>query len=226
MLYNLLDLAAVIRSFGRGVAFRAPVWDGASALNLTQLGDTEGDITIATNAEMATLTTPELTGPAAHETDYTGENPTIEMPLYLTDPATIALVSPSGTASAGRSRRSAPAEHTIAVLPEALFLKPPDVNGIVLPGTLSYTTANGWQFDGAALSAAKTTLLGASFWLWRAVFSRPPRRFLGGAGDARKNIETVTIQSMHHPDMPEGHHLYTIGNPATHGIDLEAGVAS
>lgn len=221
--YNLLDLSTVLRSLGRGVVFRAPRWTPGSSgpLTLTHLGDTEGDIAIATNPEMAALTTPELTGPAPIEMDYTGEAPVITFPMYLTDPALIALVSPTGQASAGRSRRSAPVEHTLVILPEALFLKA-DGSGIVSDYTLA-TSAGNWTLDGVALDAAQLALLAGSFWAWRGVFTTPPRSYRGGAGDARKNIEEVTFTLLHHPTMPEGHHLYTVGDPDEAGIDLDGG---
>ena len=219
----LLDLAAVVRSWGRGVVFRAPLWtpETGSPIALTHLGDTEGDISIATNPELAALTTPELTGPAPHEMDYTGEAPTIELPLYLTSPELIALVSPTGLASGGRSRRSAPAEHTLVIFPEQMFLKA-DGDGVVQDYAVTYT-AGVWKLNNVAFTAAQNALLGASFWAWRVVFPTPPRRFLGGAGDARKNIETITASLLHHPTMIEGHHLYTIGDPFVVGIDIEGG---
>ena len=83
MTVRLLDLATLVRSWGRGVVFYADRWSPGTALALTHLGDTEGDIKIATNPAMAGLTTPELTGPAVHEMDYTGEAPTLELPLWL-----------------------------------------------------------------------------------------------------------------------------------------------
>jgi hypothetical protein len=66
-------------------------------------------------------------------------------------------------------------------------------------------------------------MLGNTFWAWRGAFTRPSKTFHGGAGDARKNIETVTFTVMQHPDMPEGHKLYTIGNPYTASINIEGG---
>ena len=219
---DLLNLADVVRTIGRGVVFRAPRWNPGigEELVLTHLGDTEGDISIATNAEVAGLTTPELSGGAMHEADFVGENPTIEAPIFLADPTLLALVSPSGVASGGRSRRSAPEEHTLVIFPEQLFLE--TVAGIVHRRTVAFS-GGAWTFNGAALSAARQTLLDMSFWAWRGFFNRPPQRFLGGAGDAKKQIETVSFQVMHHPDMPEGHHLYTIGDPVAADIDLEGG---
>jgi hypothetical protein len=82
-------------------------------------------------------------------------------------------------------------------------------------------TGGVWTLGGSALSATQLALLDSSFWLWRGFFNRPPRRFLGGAGDARKNIETVSFQAMQHPDMPEGHRLYTTGDPADSSINLD-----
>lgn len=217
--YNLIDLAALLRSYGRGVVFYAPRWDRTTPLVLTHLGDTEGDIVINTNPEVAALTLPELTGPAAHEVDYMGENPTIEMPLFLAEPSLLAIVSPVGSAHAGRSRRGKVREYTIVIFPEALFLKD-NAEGIAQRVSLEFADG-AWTLDGVALTPAQQELLDVSFWLWRAYFNRAPRRFLGGAGDARKNIETVSVQGMHHPEMPEGNALYTTGDPAEEDINIE-----
>jgi hypothetical protein len=217
--FTLMDVANIIASYGRGVVFRAPVWDpGAGPLAMSQLGVTEGDIAVNTNPATAGMTYPELTGPAVHEMDYLGENPVVDIPLYLADPALLAIVSPSGSAHAGRSRRGPVAEHTLAIFPEALFLD--TVGGIVTPRTVAFDALGAWTFNGVAITPAQQKLLDASFWLWRCVFNRPPRRFRGGAGDDKKNLETVSTQTMHHPDMPEGHHLYTTGDPFASSIDL------
>ena len=220
--YNLMDLSTVIRSLGRGVVFRAPVWTpGDGPLTLTHLGDTEGDITINTNAQMDALTTPELTGPAAHEMDYSGEGPVIEIPLFLADPDLEEIISPFGLASAGLSRRSQVSEHTLAIFPEGLFVTQ---GAGVVPSAATLDVSGGvWTLGGEPLSAARQAMLGNTFWAWRGAFTRPSKTFHGGAGDARKNIETVTFTVMQHPDMPEGHKLYTIGNPYTASINIEGG---
>lgn len=218
--FNLKDVADVIASYGRGVVFYAPKWDPATgALAMTQLGVTEGDIVVTPNGATAGLTLPELTGPAVHEMDYQGENPAIEIPLYLADPTLIGICSPPGSAHAGRSRRGPVKEWTIAVFPEALFLQA-DNAGIVSDFTVAFDNAGAWTFNDAALTDEQQRLLDVSFWLWRAVFNRPTRRFRGGAGDDKKNLETVSVVAMHHPDLPEGHHLYTTGDPFASDIDL------
>ena len=218
---NLLDLASVVRSFGRGVVFYSDVWipELGSPLALTHLGDTEGDIAVQTNPELNALTTPELTGPAKHEIDYTGEAPMVEIPLYLTDPALYAVISPANSKNAGRSRVSAVSEKTLVIFPEKLFLT--GNPGDAISDVQISVTAGVWTKDGNALTAAETALLGQSMWFWRGLFNRPPRTFHGGTGDARKQIEACSFEVMHHPDMPEGHKLYTIGDPTTQGIDLD-----
>lgn len=217
--FALASVAALVASYGRGVVFYAPKWDGLTPLSMTQLGVTEGDIVVTPNSSTAGLTIPELTGPAKHEMDYLGEAPTVEIPLYLADPALIAICSPSGSAHAGRSRRGAVMEYTLLVLPEALFLDA-DAAGIVTDYTVAYDGAGAWTFNSIALDAERQALLDVAFWMWRAVFNRPTRRFRGGAGDDSKNIETCSVESMHHPVMPEGHHIYTTGDPFAAGIDL------
>lgn len=213
---SLLNLADVLRTYGRGVVFRGPRWDPDSGapIVLSHLGDTEGDIAFAPNAEVAGFTLPELTGPAMHEATYTGENPTLEIPIYLADPALLATVSPKGSGSAGRSSRTTPVEHVLAIFPEALFGE--NREALV-------HNAGDWTLGGVPLTAAQLALLDTALWLWRGFFNRPPRRWLGGAGDASKNIESISFQVMHHGGMPEGHKLYTLGDPNEAGIDLEGG---
>lgn len=218
---TLLDVSGVIASYGRGVVFYADKWvpsDGA--LSLTQLGVTEGDIVVNPNSSVAGLTLPELTGPAKHDFDYLGEDPAVEIPLYLADPTLIAICSPSGSAHAGRSRRGPVKQYTVMVIPEAIFLTTNAVGIVDDTHVVAFDSGGNWTFDGSPLTADQQTLLDASFWLWRAVFNRPTRRFRGGAGDDKKNIETVSLITMHHPDLPEGHHLYTTGDPFAQDIDL------
>lgn len=213
---NLLDLNEVLRTYGRGVVFRGVRWDPGegSPIVLAHLGDTEGDIAFTPNSEVAGFTLPELTGPAMHEGTYTGENPTLELPLFLADPALLPTVSPKGSAHAGRSARTAVAEHVLVIFPEALFGE---------SRAQLTVTAGAWTLGGVPLTAAQLALLDTALWLWRGFFNRPPRRWLGGPGDASKNIESVSFQVMHHPGMPEGHKLYTVGDPHDYAIDLEGG---
>lgn len=229
--YNLLDLAAVFRSIGRGVVFYAhaagdvttPVrWDPGlgEPLNLAHLGDTEGDITLNRNQTVAPLTLPEISGGAQYEATFTGENPVLDTPLFLADPALLPIVSPSGGAGGGYGRVAPAAERTIVVFPERLFKNAGDAT----TGYGELTFVGGvWTIGGVALSAEQLRYLGMSVWLWRVYAVQASRRFLGGHGDAAKNIETVSWNALMHPDLPEGQRLYTEGDPADFGIDIEGG---
>lgn len=224
----LQDLTAVRRTWGRGVVFhtvnnlisRTPIkWDRANAIVLEHLGDTEGDIKINTNGEVAILTLPELHGPAGVEGDYTGENPVIEIPLYVTDPRMRSLISPQGSANAGNERRGRPALHTLVVFPEDLWLDPA-TNRINRLKNLTFS-AGVWEWDGSPLTAEKTDLLGNTLWIWSGFFNRPPISFHGAAGDGKKQLETVSFQALIHGDMPDGSLLYTWGDPTDSAINLD-----
>ncbi len=218
--FTLLDVAGVIASYGRGVVFHSPKWNpNEGSFSMSQIGVTEGDIVVTPNEATAALTLPELTGPAAHEVDYLGENPKVDIPLYVTDPSMMSLLSPSGSKDAGRSRRGPVKEHTLFVIPEALFLTADDV-GVISTHVLAFDSMGAWTIGGQPFTAEQQALFDVGLWLWRAFIQRPVRKFRGGAGDAKKNIEVVSFMAMHHPAMPEGQHIYTTGDPFDSGIDL------
>jgi hypothetical protein len=222
--FNWLDLEAVLRSIGRGVVFySASRWDPSTgaALSMFHLGDTEGDITLNSNPTVEHLTTPELSGALPKEADYVGDAPVVEIPLYLAAPSLHAIVSPTGSAHAGRSIRGSVVERSLAVFPERLLVGLVDGE----PTRLALEFEGGvWSLGGAPLTADKQALLSAgAVWFWRGYFNRPTRRWLAGAGDARKAIETATFVVMDHPEMPEGCRAYVTGDPAEVGIDLEGG---
>lgn len=221
-----LDLGDVLRSLGRGIIFFAPGnvdyrgWvPGSGPMVLTHLGDTEGDITVATNGEVASMTLPEVTGPGRHTAIFTGENPSVTFPLFLADPALRDIITPTGSRHGGNSFRRRAKEYTLAIFPEALFLDPqPD--GTFERKTLAFNGGN-WTLGGEALTAEQQTLLDASLWLWRGFFEKPQTRFVGAPEG--KNIETVTFNVLHQAAMPENHQMYTVGDPEEFAIDIEGG---
>lgn len=205
--FTLLNLATVLRQIGRGVVFYSPYWTGLADIALTHLGDTEGDIVLTPNDSFVHLTTPELTGGAKHKSYVEGSAPSLTLPIYIADPALRAIISPTGAGSAGYSRRHPVTEYTLAVFPEELFF---DAATDKLYEPLVYN-ASAWTAGGVALTAAQTALLGQAVWLWRGYFARPPVTFRHG--DAGKAIETATFELMQDSTKPEGHQLYTIGDP-------------
>lgn len=217
---TLLTLGQVARAIGRGVIlYAAEKWDTVTPLELLHLGDTEGDITVNPQSEVAGFTLPEHTGPAMHGAVHTGDNPTIEFPMFLADPDLMAIISPSGDANMGRSLRVPVTERTLVIIPEEVFI---GEDGDGKPARLELAFAGGvWTLGGNPLTPAQEEAMARSIWLWRGHFARPSRRFIGAAGEESKNIETVTFQVMHHEDMPEGHKLATLGDPTNSDIDLD-----
>ena len=222
--YTLLDLETVLRQIGRGTVWYAvdesgnpTVWDYTSALTLEHLGDTEGDIAFNPNGQVATLTLPEISGQAIHEATDLGEGPTLDLPLFLADPDLLPIVSPRNSAHAGHIRTCDVAQRTIVIFPEELFQVS---SASCTYGTLSYTVSGGWKVNNVALTSAQETILENALWCWAGFFTRPNTTFKGGHGDDGKNIETVTFNLMMHPSLPDGHRLYTRGDPATYSIDI------
>lgn len=180
MASNLIDLNNILRAIGRGIVFLAGeegsagfdfgYWDGASPLTFQQLGDTEGNIVLNPNAATAGLTLPELTGPAMHEADFLGENPTVEIPMVLADPALRSLVNPLSQAHGGQNMRQPVKEHTLIVVPEMVLARA-DANGILGRAALSYDgedfLLNEGEEDEAALEGDALALFEAgTLWCW------------------------------------------------------------
>lgn len=221
-----LSLQSILRQVGRGKVFYgkapaggiAPWTPGSGEIVMTHLGDTEGDITLDTNPEVSAMTLPEVTGPARQTAFYTGENPVLSIPLFLADPALLPIITPTGSKHAGNSFRRRVNEYTLAILPESLFLQA-NADGTFTQRTVDFQ-AGAWHQNAVAFTTAQQAILDMAIWLWRGYFNRPPRRFIGAPEG--KNIETVSFQVMYQPLMPEGHMLYTQGDPSDYGINLEA----
>jgi hypothetical protein len=228
----LLDLQTLLRKYGRGVLFYAhdgtgpddvgdpTVWDGVSDLQLAHLGDTEGDINFVPNATVANFTLPEISGGAIYDATYVGENPQLQAPLYLADPDLLPIISPIGQAGAGHVRVRDVSERTLVLFPEDMFRD--EASDPAVYRQLSFDGAD-FLLNNLALTAAQLTLMALSVWMWRGYFERPDLSFMGGHGDAGKNIVTVNFNVMMHPALPDGQRLYTRGAPSVVGIDIGGG---
>jgi hypothetical protein len=213
---SLRNLQDELRAIGRGVVLIAEGgWKPGEKIVLRHLGDTEGDISVAANESYVHMTLPELTGPAKHASFVEGEDPVITLPLFIADPEIRAVISPTGSASGGHSRRRPVKTHTLVIIPEELFF---DAEADTY-GALSFD-AGVWKVNNKALTADQQRLLDLSFWAWRGFFNRSaiPYRH----SDAGKTVESVSFQLMVAPAMPDGHQLYTVGDPADADIDIDA----
>jgi hypothetical protein len=219
---ELTDLVASETAVGKGAVFYAPTaWDFASNLHasLFHLGFLEGELTLPFNETFNSLTLPEYTGEAEHLAFVQGEAPVATLPLYVANPALRAILSPTGVASGGFSRQRPVTERTLVIVPEQLFVSA-DPAGQVEAQLVP--TGSGWTLNGVALNAAQTALLGKSVFLWRGYFKKPQYRFVHEGGG--KLVEPVEFVCMFQSAAPNGHRLYTLGDPYEASIDLLSGV--
>jgi hypothetical protein len=218
---QLGDLDTTVFSIGKGAVFYADAWDFNSNLytSLDFLGFTEGPVSVEKNETFNELTLPEYTGDAPHKRFVQGEGPVATIPLFTADPELRAILSPTGGASGGRRRQQPVKEYTLVVLPEELFLDPATdfQEDLVLAAT-----GTGWTLGGDALSAEKDRLLNQSVWLWRGSFTKPPLRYQHEEGG--KSVDEVTFTCMYQVAAPNGHRLYTIGDPYEADIDVTTGI--
>lgn len=222
MNYTLADLDTIARTIGRAAIFYAsPNWGSGSAdLTLTHLGDTEGGIDLNRNEDYSILRVPEVTGPSKIKVYYKGEDPVFSISgLWFAQAALRALLSPTANASAGYERQREPTYRTLVVFPEQLFYDPSDVAF----ETLAYTTASGWSLGGTALASVSggdhARLLDFAIWCWKGYFSKPNLAFQDE--DAGKALGSIEFNMVRDGNRPDGHQLYTVGDPADASITID-----
>jgi hypothetical protein len=225
---SLTSALSAIRDIGRGRVFYAVTapggstphqWDGTTELYFKWLCDTEGPIAFEPNQTVDRLTAVELTGDAALKAKVKGERPVITLPAIYADPVIRGLLSPTGSASGGYSTARPVTEFTVVVFAEELFY---NSTTKLYDQTLD-PNGGAWTLGGSALSAqaAKLKLFGLTTWAWRCFPLKAPFNFTDA--DHGKSVQNVDIELMTDVTKPEGHMLYTIGDPylASTPIDIE-----
>lgn len=211
---QLGDLDSILASIGKAAVFyKAAYWDFNSNLvtALLPLGFTEGPITMTPNESFQTLTLDEYSGAAPHKVTVQGEGPVLTIPLFTADPALRAILSPTGTASGGSKRQQPVVARTLVLFPEELFIDPSDPTGQD-DLALTYDIAQDrWELGTAALTDAQEDLLGQSLWCWKGYFSKPPLTYTHE--NVGKTVDECTFTLMYQVNAPNGHRLYTIGDP-------------
>lgn len=204
--YNLPSFSTLVAAIGKGAVFYGDAFAGSgNDLSLTALGFIEGELSIELNDSYSTLVLPENTGPAPIEKYLEGYAPEVTIPLIAADSALRAIVSPTGSAHGGYTRRRAVTEHSLVIFPEQLFI---ESNA---DAEVEYTQEGGWTVGGDAATPAQLALLDLSVWFWRGHFTATPPMYRHE--DGGKVVQNVIFHSMHNSAMPEGHHLFTIGRP-------------
>jgi hypothetical protein len=212
------SLATAPRKIGRGRVLWCDWWDGTADLVLAHLADTEGDVKLDPKSEIETLKVTELFGSATLEAWEKGGDPELSLSLFLADPALRPILTPTGgTGGAGNLRRKPVKYRTLVVLPEEIFVKADGTMGTAL--TFAKAGGGVWKLDGVAFTAEQTRLLDLSLWIWRCFFMRPPVTFKTGDGD--KAVDSVSIAVCQDVTKPDGQQLYTRGDPADVGIDID-----
>lgn len=227
--YSLTSALSALRDVGRARVFSAVTtsggsthayWDGTGELFLKWLCDTEGPVAFEPNPEFQRLTAVELTGAAPLRAKQQGEAPVLTIPAVYADPAVRKVLSATNNASGGYSTAIPVRELTLVVFAEELFF-----NATNNKYDLTLDPNGGtWLLGGSALttlSARKQALFGLTTWIWRCFPIKAPNNF--AHEDHGKSIESVSVEVMVDETKPEGHMLYTVGDPflATPPIDIE-----
>ena len=207
------NLATVSRDLGRGIVFVSDYWDGSAPYAPSYVSDSLGDMEMTPNDQDNFLTADETTGLAPIKAYQQGEAPVVTIPFYVGDKTILETISPTGSASGGWMMQQPVAEKTAVIFPEQLFRKPDNTRG-----TLTWTGTE-WQLSGVALNAAQLALLDQSRWLWRLFFRKPTIGYRHGNG-GRSVFPTEGVLMIDF-SKPDGHLLYTVGDPADYGIDLD-----
>lgn len=192
-------LQNALRTIGKGYVFVGnPGETGSNGLR--PLGATEGEIKVAFNQEFNDLKFPEYTGPAIHERKMTGENVTVTIPLILGDPDLLDDISPVRSRGGGYSSQQVVKTTSLVIFPEA-----------EIRGGLTYTAGSGGA-AGTWTPAAPANAV----WIWKGHFVRPGMNYK--QADGGKVIVETTFQALFDGTRPDGHRLYTIGDPVAAGI--------
>lgn len=194
---NFPNLQNALKSIGKGYVF---VGSTSAANGLQPLGATEGEIRVAFNQEFNDLRFPEYTGPAIHERKLTGENVTVTIPMIMGDPELYDRLSATSSTGGGYTSQQPVAVTSLVIFPES-----------EIRDGLGYA-------PGAAGAAGTWTPAAPSraVWIWKGHFNRPGMNYR--QADGGKVISEVTFQALFDASRPEGHKLYTIGDPSTQGI--------
>lgn len=220
--YTLTDYATTRLALGRASLWvagsslaTATYWDESAELTLTHLGITMGEIGPPEETPTNNLTLPELTGAAAHEAYAENPDAVIEFEAIVSSQAQLNVFSPTGSGSAGYRRPPLVTEHTLVLFPEALLIEgnPPAEVALAYSG-------GAWTVGGDAASAEQLALIDLSLWFWRGYFHRAPLRYRYEDGGRAET--TVRFNVMQDLTKPNGEQLWTVGDPADKGIDIEA----
>jgi|GEM_PF-4632599 len=199
-------LTAALQSIGSGHVY---VGTPFVADGLAPLGAKHGEVRVEITEDVSDLTA-EQTGPAVHQRTVMGLSARVTVPIILGDTALYAKISPTGTRGGGWSVPQPVVTTSVLLIPNL------EVGGGLTNATGATTGWTRAEGNGAAAASGAGAAPVHAVWLWRAV----PER--GGWGfsydDGGRTIVEVTFQAMFYAANPEGHKMFTIGDPTAQGI--------
>ncbi len=193
------SLSAALKAIGNAEVF---IGDPFTAGAMLSLGAVEGEIGVDISISENRLTAPELTGDIPHAVQTMIGDATVTVPVIVGDPTLWAKIHPTGGQSGGWSGQQTITPTSVLVLPRSEL-----GGGLSRDATAWTRTAGNGVLGATGATAAPVNAV----WLWKAypTFSRLPYRFADGG----KVLVDVTFHAMFDAARPEGHKVYTIGDP-------------
>lgn len=186
-----VSLTEAIKAIGKADIYAG---DATTASGLLALGATEGDIEVEELETYNDLMAPEYTGDAVHDRKVLQGGARITAPLILTAAAYDKLSSLGDGTGGGHSTQQAAVTTTILVIPQS-------------------EVGAGLSFSAGVWAPAAPV---HAVWLWRAVIE--PDTYAFHHGDGGKTIREVSFLTLFDDAKPEGHKLWTRGDPDAHAI--------
>lgn len=212
MTINRVTLAEALRAIGKAFVYAG---DPTTAGGLIALGATEGDIEVEELESYNDFTVPEHTGGAVHERKVIQEGAIVTVPLVIgpkidaTDDGSSIYdkISSLGDGSGGgHSEQQDGVTTSLLVIPQSEV----PAGGLATEDTTADTVHDAWVGGNIPIHAV---------WLWRAIAEVGSMSFRHG--DGGKIIREVSFRTLFDASKPEGHKLWTRGNPYAHGITVE-----
>jgi len=176
-----------------------------AAAGMEALGATEGDITTRMPYNSNPLTAPEYTGDVEHDTVITQGAVEIVVPIIHGQVDVYDKISPVGDGSGGGwDSPQSPVTTTVLIMP---------LREMAADGTFSRTVGGVWT------PATPQHCI----WLWRAYPLPDETAF--GFDNGGKRLQSVTFRGMYRGINPNGHKVWTRGDPPLTILSAPAGTA-
>lgn len=192
---NKYALTAALQNIGQAqLAIGDPFTSGGMAM----LGLTEGELTADISHREYDITAEDYTAGIPHQVSTNVDSAVITIPLIVTNKALLVKVSATGEASGGYSSPQPVQETSALLIPEK-----------EVGAGLSYNPA-------ATTPAWSPAAPNMAVWFWRCYLTHGAIPYRVGTN----TIVEVRVRAMLYAPNPEGHKVFTIGDPIAEGITV------